>query len=153
MNLSVQLGDRSDRRAEDRLAIVPRDPLDSGFREFLFRAPDFYERYPNQPYEDRPRLGITFHPLSDQLAEFLGVPGKKGVLISSVTRGSPSDGKLRSGDVIISIDAKSIEKPDDLTRAVRDKADGAMTIKVIRDRKEITVTVNLPAENPKGYKL
>jgi S1-C subfamily serine protease len=81
------------------------------------------------------------------------VPNKKGVLVSSVTEGSPSVGKLKSGDVIIRADAKDIETPEDLTRLVRDKSEGSVDLKVIRDKKEITVVINLPAGEEKGFKL
>ncbi len=119
----------------------------------------FQFRIPNQPDDNsstprRPRLGVTLQPLTDQLGEFLGVPGKKGALVASVAEGSPSAGKLKSGDVIIGADGKSINNPEDLTQIVLNKSEGTITLKVIRDKKEITVAINLPAaENQKGFRL
>ena len=66
---------------------------------------------------------------------------------------SPSAGKLKSGDVIISVDGKSVEDPDELNRLIRAKSEGTVNLKVIRDKKEIPVVVNLPASDEKGYKL
>jgi S1-C subfamily serine protease len=71
-----------------------------------------------------------------------------------VNSGSPSAGKLKSGDVIIGADGKDIESPEALTQLIRSKSQGAVTLRVIRDKKEIKVVVDLPAdENQKGYKL
>jgi len=91
----------------------------------------------------KPRLGVTLQPLSDQLAEHMGVPGKKGALVSSVVEGSPSAGKIHAGDVIISADGKAIGSPEDLTKFVRDRAEGKVTLKVIRDKKEVVVEITL----------
>ncbi len=105
----------------------------------------------------KPRLGLTLQPLSDQLAEHMGVPGKKGVLVASVLEGSPSAGKVRAGDVITAADGKDIGQPEDLTRIVRDK-EGKMSLKLIRDKKELTVEVTLstipaPGKEERGLKL
>jgi serine protease Do len=150
MSLTVEIGSRAGRRAELRLEGMP------GFEDRLFQ---WLPAPPNprgpEAVGAKPRLGVTLQPLTDQLGEYLGVPGRKGVLIASVLSGSPSAGKLKTGDVIISADGKTISEPEDLTRVVRDKTRGDMTFKVIRDKKEITVVVNLPAEEreSKGYKL
>ena len=111
------------------------------------------ERPDANPSPQKPRLGITVQPLSDQLGAFLGVPSKKGILVSSVIDGSPSAGKLKSGDVIISVDGKSVENPDELTSLIRGKSEGTVNLKVIRDKKEISVVVNVPPSDEKGYKL
>ena len=71
------------------------------------------------------RLGVTVQPLTDQLGAFFGVPGNKGVLVASVEEGSRSAGKLKSGDVIISVDGKSVADPDELNRLIRAKSEGS----------------------------
>jgi serine protease Do len=150
MNLTVEIGGRGERRAEFRLEGMP------GLEERFFEwSPDRSIIRRAEPSTGKPRLGVTLQPLTDQLGEFLAVPGRKGVLIASVAEGSASAGKLKSGDVIISADGKNVVDPEDLTRIVRDKTGGDITFKVIRDRKEITVVVNLPAEERegRGYKL
>jgi serine protease Do len=153
INLSATLENRDGRNAERRIEIFPNDRLGSGQRSFQFRLPDMFDRPAVDSLPQKPRLGITVQPLTDQLGAFLGVPGNKGVLVASVIDGSPSAGKLKSGDVIVSVDGKSIEDPDELTRLTRAKSEGAVNLKVIRDKKEISVAVNLPASDEKGYKL
>ena len=150
INVTVEIGSREGRRAEFRGEAVP-DPEDRFFQ--WLPAPSTPRGA--EPVAGKPRLGVTLQPLTDQLGEFLGVPGRKGVLIASVISGSASAGKLKSGDVIISADGKSVAEPEDLTRIVRGKTSGDMTLKVIRDKKEITVVVNLPAEEGegKGFRL
>jgi serine protease Do len=102
----------------------------------------------------RPRLGVTLLPLTDQLGEHLGVPGGKGALISSVAENSPSAGKLNSGDVITEADGKTINNPDDLARVVRENKGATVTLKVIRNKTEMTIAIDLPSEeNEKGYRL
>jgi serine protease Do len=155
MNLSAKLGTPEVRRADDMRDMFPEEPFGPGQRLYQYRGPSAGGPGPGMDpsVRNRPRLGVTVQPLTDQLAEFFGVPNKKGVLVSSVTEGSPSVGKLKSGDVIIRADAKDIETPEDLTRLVRDKSEGSVDLKVIRDKKEITVVINLPAGEEKGFKL
>lgn len=153
MNLSAKIETREERRADNRMEVLPRDFFGPDMRGFEYRTPDIPGANARESSPGKPRLGISIQPLTDQLGEFLGVPKKKGVLVASVSEGSPSAGKLKSGDVIISVDGKDTEIPEDLTRLIRDKSEGSVTLKIIRDKKELTVVVNLPAEEGKGYKL
>jgi serine protease Do len=153
MNLTAQIGS-VDRRADNPIMVIPRDFDGPGDRMFQFRFPGTPEGRPDIHNERKPRLGVTLQPLTDQLRDFFGVPDKRGALVSSVVSGSPSDGKLKSGDVIIKADDKGIDNPEDLVRFVGDKAGGDVILKVIRDKKEIAVTVTLPSEkDQRGYKL
>ena len=153
INLSAEIGTQSEAqlgRAQDGLQNLFRmypDGRQNRGDTMVFPAP-----------AAKPRLGVTLQPLSDQLAEHMGVPGKKGALVSSVLDGTPSAGKIHAGDVIISADGKAIVNPEDLTKIVRDKAEGKITLKVIRDKKEITVEVMIPAlpssgKEERGLKL
>ncbi len=149
INLTAQIGTQEVRQSSNRTD----DNLQQFFRMFP-EVPDTRDRA-EKPAR-KPRLGLSLLQLTDQLGESLGVPGKKGALISSVLDGSPSAGKLKAGDVIIRADAKEIKEPEDLIRIVNDKSDGSLSLVVIRDKKEITVVVSLPAlpaEEGKGIKL
>ena len=137
-----------------------------GTRAFRFRM-DEGRRLPGAPglgwvqegpMASRPRLGVTLQPLTDQMAEFFAAPGKKGVLVTSVIEGSAAAGKLKAGDVITGADNQAVAEPEDLTKIVRGKsAGGKLELKVVRDKKETVVVVELPGQapkaKPKGYAL
>lgn len=152
VNLKAKPEDR-DRRTARRMEVSPNDMPGLMQRFFEFPGPDAPNRQGSAPSAPKPRLGVTLQPLTDQLGEFLGVPGKKGVLVASVVDGSPSAGKLRSGDVITSVNGEAVKDPDELARLVRSSPGGEMKLKVIRDKKEISVAVSLPASEEKGFKL
>jgi S1-C subfamily serine protease len=105
----------------------------------------------------RPRLGVTLENLTDQMADYLGVPGKKGVLVTSVADGTPAAAaRLKAGDVIVRANNKEIDSPDDIARIVGDEDSGQrLELKVIREKKEMTLVVELPSEEKKtgGYKV
>ena len=152
-NVDVRLQERNERQAGMNFRMLPDLSLrEPGNRNFLFRVPDSPDR--GVIAEPRaPRLGVAIQPLSEQLAEYLGVPGKKGLLVSSVTEGSPAFGKLKAGDVIISADGKDIETGEDLVELARDKTEGSIALKVIRDKKEVAVTINMTTNQDKGFRL
>jgi serine protease Do len=139
--LAAEIGDRSARTDGGRFSPFERmeDYFSRGADKGVFIATP-----------GKPRLGLTLQWLSEQLAEHMGVPGKKGVLVTSVAEGSPSAGKIRAGDVIVSVDGKAIANPEDLTKIVREKDDGKIALKLIRDKKELTVEVTLPAAPSSG---
>jgi serine protease Do len=154
LNLNAQVKERTDTELFDRAKNFSRDLLGPNERLFEFKTPDPPNR-PDRSASTKPRLGVTLQPLTDQLAEYFGVEGKKGVLVSSVAVNSLSSGKLFSGDIIVSADGKKIEIPDDLIQLVQN-AEGSISMKVVRNKKEITVVVNLPADknkDDKGYRL
>jgi serine protease Do len=155
MNLSAKIENREGKRTENQFETPsPRGLFGQNPRSFQFQWPSNPDNSDSEePSTRKPRLGITLQPLTEQLGEYMGVPGKKGALVASVSDGSASVGKIKTGDVIIGANGKTIGSPDDLTQFIR-SAEGAVTLKIIRDKKEITVVVNLPAdENQKGYKL
>jgi serine protease Do len=154
LNLSAQVKERTDREIDDRAGILPRDLFGPNGRFFEFRMPDAPNRT-ERPANAKPRLGVTLQPLTDQMAAYLGVEGKKGVLVSSVAANSASSGKLNAGDVIVFAEGRTIEDPNDLIQLVQN-AEGSISLKVIRNKKEITVVINLPADgnkDDKGYRL
>jgi serine protease Do len=157
MSVTAEIKEQTGRGTEERSQTIP-NPYDFRDLEKFFGPNDrrtFQYSLPDLQEDRKPRLGITLQPLSDQLAEYFGVTGKKGVLVSSVASNSPSSGKLNSGDVIISTDGKQIEDPEDLIQLVQNKTEGVINLKVVRNKKEITVVINLPESQKenKGFKL
>ncbi len=95
------------------------------------------------------RLGATLHELTPQLATYFGA--KNGVLVASVADDSPAArGGLKAGDVISSVNGQGVTSPGDLTRALR-RADSSadVTLTIVRDRTETSVTVKLDDGRPR----
>jgi serine protease Do len=128
--------DASDRRA---MMLPPELP-----RDFLFNLPRNLDPTPPLRGFGRGQIGVALSPLSDQLASYFGV--KDGVLVSSVVSGSAAaQGGLRAGDVITAVNGQAVENVGDVTSVVRETRPGAaLTLRVIRDRKELTLTVTMP---------
>lgn len=91
-------------------------------------------------------LGIEGESVSSQLAEFFGV--KEGVLVRSVNKGSAAEkAGIKAGDVITRIDDKNVSSPVEITRAIRGSRDRTLAVTLMRDRKEVPLTVKLAEGN------
>jgi serine protease Do len=120
-------------------------------REGIGDAWRMYERMPpfnfdfDLPFmvDGRGRLGITVQELTPQLASFFGV--KDGVLVTAVTDGGPaSRAGLKAGDVIARVNDSPIRSREDLLHQLREvKDDGQVSIGIVRDKKEMTVSARL----------
>ena len=95
------------------------------------------------------RLGVGIQGLEPQLAEYFGLGDRPGALITSVKEESPAaQAGLKAGDVIVAVDGEEIGSAGDVSHLVWDADAGPVAIRIVRDRKEQTVTVDLPeAEN------
>jgi len=93
------------------------------------------------------RHGLVVEPLSPQLCDFFGVPQNKGVLVRSVERGSPGAAAgLKAGDVIVRVNSETVHDMADWRRALKTH-DSKVTLVIVRDRKEQTIEMNLPANS------
>ncbi|MFZ4772719.1 MAG: trypsin-like peptidase domain-containing protein [Chlamydiia bacterium] len=88
-------------------------------------------------------LGVSMQFIDADLAEAFGTT--KGALIASVLKNSPAEkAGLLTGDVILGIDKKAINSPQELEAAVRLKAPGKeIELRVLRDKKEISVKATI----------
>ena len=155
LNLTIQTAERRGSTPAARLDLIPRSldrPLEivrpGGGALSRHDLPDARGLAFSVVRPGRPELGATVETLTDQMADFLAVPGKKGVLITSITAGSPAATKLKAGDVITAFDGKTVASPSELAQAVARKEPGSTTeLKVVREKREITVSVELPKSN------
>jgi serine protease Do len=140
LKLNVQLADRGKTEAE----AMPK----------VFALPRVQEipriEIPGYSFQVRTyssTLGIQTESLSQQLAEYFGV--KQGVLVSSVEKGSAAEkAGLKAGDVIVRADNERLTDRSDLSRILRNHRDGGkLTLGIVREKHEQTVTVELPARN------
>ena len=59
-----------------------------------------------------------------------------------MTKGGPSEGKLKAGDVIVKFDGKDVKDQDELPRIVAATPQGKVVpVEVMRDGKQTTVSI------------
>jgi serine protease Do len=92
----------------------------------------------------RGRLGVQLMPLTDQLATAFGVKG--GAMVTSVEMDSPAGrAGLRAGDIITSINSRTVDEVSDVLDEVGRASDGgSLAITVTRDRKELKLNATIP---------
>ncbi len=90
-------------------------------------------------------LGVRIQPVTDDIAESLGMDRAMGALIAGIIKDGPvDDGSLQAGDVVISFDGKTIDNMRDLPRIVADTTVGKeVEVVIMRKGEEQTVTVTL----------
>ncbi|WP_210092251.1 DegQ family serine endoprotease [Ruegeria sp. HKCCSP346] len=89
-------------------------------------------------------LGVSIQNVSPQLAAALGIEASSGALVSDVVAGSPADGALKQGDVILTFNDDAVESSGDLPILVGTTKVGTdSTLTVLRDGKMETVTLTV----------
>src|SRR6267154_3489345 len=130
---------------------------------FAFRMPEIPE-IPSMEWDGnmlfgggQPRLGIDAEDLSGQLGTFFGAPDGEGILVRDVNSGSPAEkAGVKAGDVITSLNGERIRTIGELREklsAKRDDKDRTVKLGVLRNKSEISLTVELPAAAPRAKRL
>ncbi len=90
-------------------------------------------------------LGVQIQPVTEDLAESLGLKETKGAIVADVTADSPAlKAGLKQGDVILKADGKDIEDARDLSKTVAALApDAKVPFEIIRDGKAETISVTI----------
>ena len=89
-------------------------------------------------------LGVGIQEVTDDIASSLGRHNTNGAMVVDITKGGPSDGVLKEGDLILQFDGKPIEKMRDLPRIVAETEVGkAVKVKILRNGKDETVKIAL----------
>jgi serine protease Do len=90
-------------------------------------------------------LGVRIQPVTDDVADSLGLDSARGALVAGVIKGGPvDDGSIKAGDVILRFDGKAVTEMRDLPRVVAESPVGKQVdVVVLRDGKEQTVKVTL----------
>ncbi len=152
MTLKVQLADRRNEFAQ----VWPKDKYKD--KDFHVEIPPI----PNIPDIDIPNIGVVMvhssmrsgmmvENLTPQLGEFFGAKNGKGVLVRSVEKGSRAEkAGLRAGDVITRVGDQPVVDTSDFTHALHSHGGGSVSLGVIRDKKEQTLTLTLPERRENG---
>ncbi len=99
---------------------------------------------------ERGLLGVQIQPLTDEIAKSLSLGSASGALVAQVEPDSAAQkAGIQSGDVIRSVDGKSVDTIKDLTRTIAAAQPGA-TVKIglLRDGKEMTLPAKLGDSTP-----
>ncbi len=93
---------------------------------------------------ERPRLGIALtHPrAARKMRAAVGLPERDGLLVRAVAEGSPAaQAGLLQGDLLVGVGDAPLTSADDLFAAL-DRADGSLSVQVLRGNEERTVEVH-----------
>jgi hypothetical protein len=145
VTVKVQLGDRR------------KNMTASHSKDFKFEMPAM----PAMPDVDVPisvvvvhsslRSGLMVENLTPQLGDFFGVKNGKGVLVRSVEKGSRADkAGFRAGDIVVKVNDQAVQDTSDFSHALRSRASGTAAFVVIRDKKEQTLSMQLPDQKESG---
>jgi S1-C subfamily serine protease len=101
-----------------------------------------------------PRLGIDAEDIGGQLGSFFGAPDGEGILVRSVNSGSAAEkAGLKAGDVITSFNGERVRSLGDLRQKLASQNDAkSVKIGVLRNKSEVTLSVELPAPSPKSQR-
>ncbi|MEK6323359.1 MAG: PDZ domain-containing protein [Acidobacteriota bacterium] len=93
---------------------------------------------------ERGHLGVQLQSMTPQLAEYFGLSKRTGALVVFVFADSPAaKAGLKAGDVILSAGGEAVNNPMDLRRVLTEKPQGSVEFKVVRDKQERTLTVQI----------
>ncbi len=100
-------------------------------------------------------IGAMVQNLTPEIAESLGIPGRKGALVAEVTPGGPGDAAgLRAGDAVLSLNGRELTSSSDLTRRVGTAREGdRLRLEIWRDGRRQTLEVRAgrrPADEGPG---
>ncbi|HED08040.1 MAG TPA: Do family serine endopeptidase [Ignavibacteria bacterium] len=94
-------------------------------------------------------IGIEISEVDDALAKSIGLDEPKGILVQKLVKGgSAAKAGIKEGDVILKIDSKVVNRPNELQTYIATKTAGTkVQLTLFRDGKTITKNVKLKPRN------
>lgn len=94
-------------------------------------------------------IGVQIREVDEALSKSLGLDGPRGVIVDGIVEGgAASNADIKRGDVILEIDNRKVDKPNQLQGYIAAKTAGSkVNILIYRDGKEIERTVTLKARD------
>jgi serine protease Do len=89
----------------------------------------------------RGKLGLSLAPLPPAMAQRLSI--EQGVVVQGVADGSPADGTLRPGDVLLAVGGAPVTDAESVRREVA-RARGAVVLKILRNGVTQFVAIEVP---------
>jgi len=155
LTISAQLADRGEvaRRAWEQHFAVPEPPDEpTGVPDPMEQGgpmPVAPRGYPGFGFTAPPIVGSTYtgaavDEMGPQLADYFGVKGGAGLLVKSVDGESPAaKAGLRAGDVVVRVNGDAMTSRLDWIRVVQHNHGKTLTLNVVRDKQEQTLTLAL----------
>ena len=98
--------------------------------------------------------GLMVENITPQLGDFFGVKDGKGALVRSVEKGSRGEkAGFRAGDVVVKVNNQPVHDTSDFTRAIRSSSSGTAAVTVMREKRELNLTLALPDKKDSGSLL
>jgi serine protease Do len=98
--------------------------------------------------------GAMLEKMSPQLATFFGVPSGTGLLVRSVEANSPAaQAGMQAGDVVVRADTRNVASTNDWAKAIKQSHGHPLTITVLRDKKEQTITITPDAKKRSSLEM
>jgi serine protease Do len=88
-------------------------------------------------------LGATIQPVTPEIADSVGMPGKKGALVAELVPGGPAEkAGVLPGDVVLAVNGHSVKNASELTREVASSRSGDMlNLSIMRAGQARTIQV------------
>jgi serine protease Do len=101
------------------------------------------EQQPDDSQQGAGGFGLTLDNVTPQMARRLGLPsGQTGAVVTDVEPDGPAAGRLQAGDVILSVNRRSVSNASEAARALQQVQSGRIAqILVWRGTGEVFVTV------------
>ncbi|MGD2269382.1 MAG: DegQ family serine endoprotease [Desulfobacterales bacterium] len=116
-----------------------------GFAIPMNLAKGIIEQLRNRGEVTRGWLGVAIQDLNEELAEYYGVKGQKGVLITEVFPGDPADkAGIKTKDIVIEVNGEKVTTSRELSRTIADIGVGEKAkILILRDGQKKTFRVKI----------
>lgn len=101
---------------------------------------------------NRGYIGVQISPLDAQTAKSIGLDEAKGVMVQSLVEdGAASKADIKEGDVILKVDDREVNQPNELQSYIATKRAGtSVRLTIFRDEKKIERYVTLKANDDDG---
>ncbi|MBI3124372.1 MAG: Do family serine endopeptidase [Ignavibacteriales bacterium] len=101
---------------------------------------------------NRGYIGVQISPLDAQTAKSIGLDEPKGVMVQSLVEdGAAAKADIKEGDVILKVDDKEVNQPNELQSYIATKRAGtSVRLTIFRDEKKVERYVTLKANDDGG---
>jgi serine protease Do len=94
-------------------------------------------------------VGATVEPLTAQMSDYLGLPN--GLMVKAIIKKSEADSAgLKTHDIILKVGTESIATIADWERALHSNQDKPVPVTILRDKKQITITLQVDSKHHKS---